>query len=183
MQIGTPRIHVFDAFGNAMTARASIAGVFTWRGGEGRVTDKETNLVLMQATHYDPTLGRFLQADTLRLAGLTTQGMNRYIYTENDPVNFSDPSGRLLSLVLGILVGIAFLTGLYFGLSLGNQQQLQANGGSSLSTHAEGLTELYLGASAEIAACGLGRVASPQGDVNSSACANGWHGPRLRGHA
>ena len=30
------------------------------------------------------------------LASLTTQGMNRYIYTENDPVNVSDPTGTVI---------------------------------------------------------------------------------------
>jgi len=120
MQIEPPRIHVFDAFGNAMTARASTAGVFAWRGGEGSVTDKETNLVLMQARHYDPTLGRFLQADTLRLASFTTQGMNRYIYTENDPVTFSDPTGRALPVLAGalagVLIAVAFGAGFVVGL-------------------------------------------------------------------
>lgn len=103
----------FDAFGNAMTARASTAGVFAWRGGEGSVTDKETNLVYMQARHYDPTLGRFLQADTVRMASLTTQGMNRYIYTENDPVNMSDPNGHGIweSLYIG-LGGLMFVSGI-----------------------------------------------------------------------
>jgi len=94
----TPRRLVyqsFDAFGNAMQTRAGLTGVFAWRGQEGSVSDKETNLVYMQSRHYDPTIGRFLQADTLRMASGTTQGMNRYIYTENDPVNMSDPSGRV----------------------------------------------------------------------------------------
>jgi len=77
------------------------AGSFAWRGGEDSVSDREPNLVHMQARHYDPTLGRFLQADTLMLASFTTQGMNRYVYCENDPVNMSDAcetrSGRLVA--------------------------------------------------------------------------------------
>ena len=71
------------------------------------MTDREADLVYMQSRHYDPDLGRFLQADTLRLASLTTQGINRYVYTENDPVNRSDPTGAS-ELGWGILqIGVA----------------------------------------------------------------------------
>jgi len=66
---------------------------FAWRGQEGSVTDRDTGLLYMQARHYDPSTGRFIQADTLPLASLTTQAMNRYAYCENDPVNNSDPAG------------------------------------------------------------------------------------------
>jgi hypothetical protein len=60
----------------------------------------------MQARHYDPTLGRFIQADTMMLASMTTQGMNRYIYTENDPVNMTDATGEFPWL---IVMGIAWI--------------------------------------------------------------------------
>lgn len=120
---------VHDAFGNNMTASpltkggsqgGSLAktGSFEWRGGEGSVTDREGGLVHMQARHYDPSIGRFIQADSLALASLTTQGTNRYLYIENDPVNKSDPSGRIFmpnadpwGLLLLFLPGM--LTGLW----------------------------------------------------------------------
>ncbi len=116
-----PAFTVYDSFGNNMTASPlgkggpqgglEGAGSYAWRGGEGSVTDREPNLVHMQARHYDPTLGRFIQADTLMLASMTTQGMNRYIYTENDPVNRSDPGGSFW-LPLLMIVGTALLGGL-----------------------------------------------------------------------
>jgi RHS repeat-associated protein len=96
------------------------------RGTEGSETDAGPNLVLMQARSYDPTIGRFLQEDTLPIASLTTQGMNRYIYCENDPVNFSDPTGRhpVVGLLFMFAAGAAlilatlfllFIAGLYYG--------------------------------------------------------------------
>ena len=113
---------VHDAFGNNMTASPlgkggsqggglAKTGSFEWRGGEGSVTDRESGLVHMQARHYDPSIGRFLQADTLALASLTTQGTNRYLYTENDPVNMSDPSGHFLQ-ALGLILLLGFVGGL-----------------------------------------------------------------------
>ena len=38
---------------------------FAWRGQEGSVTDRDAGLVYMQARHYDPSIGRFIQADRL----------------------------------------------------------------------------------------------------------------------
>ncbi len=96
---------VYDAFGNGMSpgSPSGLAGSFAWRGGEGSVRDAAPNLVYMQARHYDPTIGRFLQPDTMTLASTTTQGMNKYIYCENDPVNRSDPTGKIWHFVVGLL--------------------------------------------------------------------------------
>jgi hypothetical protein len=47
-----------------------------------------------RARTYDPTMGRFLQADPLRFAA---KDMNLYRYVRNNPVNFNDPSGRCIS--------------------------------------------------------------------------------------
>jgi RHS repeat-associated protein len=46
-----------------------------------------------KARYYSPTLGRFLSADTLTPGG--PEGLNRYAYVGNDPINFSDPSGHM----------------------------------------------------------------------------------------
>jgi hypothetical protein len=40
-------------------------------------------------------LGRFLSADTLTPGG--PEGLNRYSYVGNDPINFNDPSGHMAS--------------------------------------------------------------------------------------
>jgi RHS repeat-associated protein len=44
-----------------------------------------------KARAYAPAWGRFLQADPIGSAG----GMNLYAYTDNDPINASDPSGLM----------------------------------------------------------------------------------------
>jgi len=106
---GVAQFAVYDAFGNEMAASAAGAGLrasFAWRGVEGSAHDAGSNLVYMQNRHYDPTIGRFIQADSVLLASVTTQGMNRYIYAENDPVNRSDPSGNSLWVTIGIIIAI-----------------------------------------------------------------------------
>jgi RHS repeat-associated protein len=46
-----------------------------------------------KARMYDPLLGRFLSADTVTPGG--PEGLNRYSYVNNSPVNFNDPTGHM----------------------------------------------------------------------------------------
>jgi len=52
----------------------------------------EFGLLYFNARWVDPSLGRFAQADTIVPPGV--QGLDRYAYTGNDPVNHTDPSGH-----------------------------------------------------------------------------------------
>jgi len=45
------------------------------------------------ARWYDPTLGRFAQADSLVHAGV--QGWDRYAYVNNNPLSYTDPTGHI----------------------------------------------------------------------------------------
>ena len=46
------------------------------------------------ARQFDPALGRFLQADTLVPDPGNPQSLNRYAYTLNNPLRYTDPSGH-----------------------------------------------------------------------------------------
>lgn len=54
--------------------------------------DVEFGLLFYNARWYDPSLGRFAQADTIVPGG--TQGLDRYAYVNNAPINYVDPSGH-----------------------------------------------------------------------------------------
>lgn len=60
----------------------------------GQIEDKETGLYYYKARYYDPILGRFLQADSQVMPD-STNGMNRYMYVDGNPVNYRDPSGHV----------------------------------------------------------------------------------------
>ncbi len=47
----------------------------------------------MNGRIYDPTLGRFLQADPFIQAPKNSQNYNRYSYVLNNPMSYTDPSG------------------------------------------------------------------------------------------
>jgi len=49
-------------------------------------------LMFYNARMYDPALGRFTSADSVIPGG--AQGLDRYAYVNNSPVNFTDPSGH-----------------------------------------------------------------------------------------
>ncbi|ONF92321.1 hypothetical protein BWD14_14010 [Leptospira santarosai] len=64
----------------------------------GQIEDKETGLYYYKARYYEPTLGRFLQADSV-IDSDAPNGQNRYMYVEGNPVNYRDPSGHSLDLM------------------------------------------------------------------------------------
>ncbi|WP_236716186.1 RHS repeat-associated core domain-containing protein, partial [Leptospira interrogans] len=60
----------------------------------GQIEDKETGLYYYKARYYEPTLGRFLQADSV-IAPDSVNGMNRYMYVDGNPISYRDPSGHI----------------------------------------------------------------------------------------
>lgn len=66
----------------------------TTRRFTGQRYDAETRLYDFNARTYDPTLGRFLQADTLVPDSSSVLGFNRYAFSKDNPLRYSDPSGH-----------------------------------------------------------------------------------------
>ncbi len=56
-----------------------------------RERDKESNLYFYRARYYDASIGRFLQTDSIGLAG----GINLYSYVGNNPIIWIDPWGLI----------------------------------------------------------------------------------------
>ncbi len=89
----------YDAFGNL---RHSTGTGVTRLGFTGELQDQMTGLVYLRARHYHPVLGRFLQRDSFAGFQQRPQSLNRYAYTENNPVNHRDPSGHYIDTLLDI---------------------------------------------------------------------------------
>jgi RHS repeat-associated protein len=99
--LGSPRLVVdsttgvvmqrmdYDEFGNITLDTNPGFQPFGFAGG---IYDRNTGLVRHGARDYDPETGRWTAKDPLGFEG---RSYNLYGYVQNDPVNFTDPSGLM----------------------------------------------------------------------------------------
>lgn len=61
----------------------------------GREYEPELGMYYYRARYYDPTTGRFLQKDKAPgMLGAPPTFLSKYLYSANNPINLSDPSGH-----------------------------------------------------------------------------------------
>ncbi len=67
--------------------------------------DSETGYYYLNSRYYDPTIGRFINSDSMVSTGQSFLGHNMYAYTENNPVCRIDVDGGLWFQVAGAFFG------------------------------------------------------------------------------
>jgi RHS repeat-associated protein len=75
--------------------RNSTGALATDRLFTGQRRDS-TGLYYYGARYYDPTIGRFISADTIVPDPFNPQSLNRYSYCLNNPLKYIDPTGHFL---------------------------------------------------------------------------------------
>jgi RHS repeat-associated protein len=70
------------------------ANLLTDRLFTGQRNLPSLGLMDYKARMYSPSLGRFIQPDTIVPNPMNPQSFNRYSYVNNSPLNFTDPSGH-----------------------------------------------------------------------------------------
>ncbi|HVO79498.1 MAG TPA: RHS repeat-associated core domain-containing protein [Terriglobales bacterium] len=80
---------VQDPFGRQVSLTSS-GGIDTALRFPGQQADPDTGFAYNYYRDYDPTLGRYVQADPIGLAG----GINRYVYANDNPTGYADPKGQ-----------------------------------------------------------------------------------------
>ena len=106
--------YAYDAWGRIISVGGSMAGTLGVHNPlryRGYVYDQETGLYYLQSRHYDPEMGRFLNADAFASTGQGLAGSNMFAYCNNCPVIGYDPTGHFC-LVLGIIASGAIVGGL-----------------------------------------------------------------------
>ncbi|ALU44680.1 toxin TcdB middle/N-terminal domain-containing protein [Pseudoalteromonas rubra] len=86
----------YDPFGQQYAMSEGLGSLFEGymrQGFTGHEMLNEVNIIHMNGRIYDPTLGRFLQADPYIQAPQNSQSYNRYSYVLNNPLSYTDPSG------------------------------------------------------------------------------------------
>ena len=76
---------------------ASTLGVLNPLTYRSYIYDHETGLYYLQSRYYNPTWGRFLNADAFVSTGQGLLGNNMFAYCNNNPVIYIDISGELLT--------------------------------------------------------------------------------------
>ena len=97
--------YTYDAWGNVLTAEGSLAASNPIRY-RGYYFDTETSLYYLQSRYYDPTVGRFINADNYATTYKTSTGANMFAYCMNSPVKGKDDGGDIgWNIVVGAIVG------------------------------------------------------------------------------
>jgi len=79
----------YDPFGNTVFAAGAYAYENPFRFST-KYFDWETGLYYYGKRHYSPCLGRWLTRDPIEERG----GINLYVFAQNNPVLFFDPTGN-----------------------------------------------------------------------------------------
>ncbi len=88
--------YLYDSWGKLISITGSLAdtiGVKNPLRYRGYYYDTETSLYYLQSRYYDPETCRFINADSLLIAGDYLQGTNMFAYCLNNPVMYVDPTG------------------------------------------------------------------------------------------
>ncbi|WP_379147446.1 polymorphic toxin-type HINT domain-containing protein [Paenibacillus sp. sgz500992] len=89
---GTPvNTYSYDEWGNITSQTEGIPNSFKYAG---EIYDEETGLYYLRARYYDPSIGRFLNEDTVEGQIDNPLSQNLYTYVGNNPLIRFDPSGN-----------------------------------------------------------------------------------------
>ena len=88
--------YVYNAWGDILSQSEDELSSINPLRYRGYVYDEDTAMYYLQTRYYDPTTGRFINADDTAFIGSsgTAIGDNIYTYCENDPVNNVDYTGH-----------------------------------------------------------------------------------------
>ncbi len=112
--------YTYDAWGKVLTTTGSLAstvGKYNSFRYRSYYYDTETGWYYLQSRYYDPTVGRFLNADGYVSTGQGIIGFNMFAYCGNNPVIYNDPMGCSADAAvqtggwLGVLGGLSLLDG------------------------------------------------------------------------
>ena len=90
--------YVYNAWGDILSqSEDELASINPLRY-RGYVYDEDTTLYYLQTRYYDPTTGRFINADDTAYIGATgtVLSANIFTYCENNAIMFTDYNGQLL---------------------------------------------------------------------------------------
>ncbi|MDD5889427.1 MAG: AHH domain-containing protein [Ruminococcus sp.] len=90
--------YVYNAWGYILSQSEDELSSINPLRYRGYVYDEDTAMYYLQSRYYDPTTGRFINADDTAFIGATgtVLSANIFTYCENNPINYTDSTGRFL---------------------------------------------------------------------------------------
>ena len=106
----------YDAWGNLLDKKgysSGYAGAYVYNPltYKGYLYDEETGFYYLQSRYYDPTIGRFLNADDTAFLGISgaLREWNLFAYCENNTTSSKDIDGFFpVHIVAGVALGIVW---------------------------------------------------------------------------
>ena len=90
----------YDAFGNLIESTGTTANNYRYCGEQ---FDETTGLYYLRARYMDTSTGRFISQDSYSGSISDPISLHKYLYANANPVTYSDPSGCLSEVSVGIL--------------------------------------------------------------------------------
>ncbi|MCP5098543.1 MAG: RHS repeat-associated core domain-containing protein, partial [Chloroflexi bacterium] len=85
-------VTTYDPYGNLLQQTGDSGTTY---GYTGEQQDSSTGLLYLRARYYNPTLRTFMGRDPWSGNGKRPQSINGWSYVENNPVNWTDPTGNI----------------------------------------------------------------------------------------
>ena len=92
--------YVYDAFGNLISSTGSTENNYRYCGEQ---FDETTGLYYLRARYMDTSTGRFISQDSYSGSISDPISLHKFLYANANPVTYSDPSGCLSEVSVGIL--------------------------------------------------------------------------------
>ncbi len=103
----------FQAFGVPIAETGTTDNPYRFAGQR---QDPLTGLSYMRARYYDPASGRFVSRDPFAGYLRDPISLHRYLYANNNPINFSDPNGTFA--IPSVLVSMAISATISFSVAV-----------------------------------------------------------------
>jgi len=103
----------YDIYGETKTTNHIINNPYKYNA---EATDSVTGMQYLRARYYNPNNHRFMSKDTYQGSLESPLSRNNYAYANNNPVNYSDPTGHWIHIAIGAGIG-AVVGGVIGGVS------------------------------------------------------------------
>ncbi|MHB9071736.1 MAG: LamG-like jellyroll fold domain-containing protein [Sedimentisphaerales bacterium] len=101
--------YTYNPFGEDLPSDCNVT-VYNPFKFTGQWFDSEIGQYYLRARMYDPALMRFTGRDPVKGAFKSPMSLHRYLYCENEPIDRTDPTGRLFGIGIGAKIEAASAT-------------------------------------------------------------------------